>query len=215
MKKRAKHVAIIPDGHRRWAEKNSASLIEAYQKSKSTLSDIVSYLFENEVDQVTIYLLSKENIDKRTPDDLTPMYYAIEHGLKHEIANILSRYDAELNICGVKLEGLKIADNWMNRTQQVKGKRLNLCINYNPYVEAFQLAKEASSVDEFQRKFSVKNDIDLLIRTGGANTLSNFVPLQLGYARLYFLDTLFNDIRLTEIELVLKEFCALPLKYGE
>ena len=39
----------------------------------------------------------------------------------------------------------------------------------------------------------VPQEIDLVIRTGGARTLSHFLPLQTGYARLVFLDQLFND----------------------
>jgi undecaprenyl diphosphate synthase len=53
-----------------------------------------------------------------------------------------------------------------------------------------------------------------VIRSGGANVMSNFLPLQSAYARLYFFDALFNALEWADIERCLSEYRGLDRKYG-
>ena len=63
--------------------------------------------------------------------------------------------------------------------------------------------------------FWVDASVDLVIRSGGGPTLSEFVPLQAGYARLVFLETLFNDTTLEQFERLVHSYEATDLLYGE
>ena len=57
--------------------------------------------------------------------------------------------------------------------------------------------------------------LDLIIRTGDANLLSNFLPIQSSFARLYFINKLFNDINNADIEEIINSFSQIYRKYGE
>jgi undecaprenyl diphosphate synthase len=61
----------------------------------------------------------------------------------------------------------------------------------------------------------VKRPLDLIIRSGGANLTSNFLPLQSGFARLYFLDELFNDVKLETVIGIMDGFNDLNRKFGD
>lgn len=209
------HIAIIPDGNRRWAQKNNVSLMESYKKSKKHFKIIADYLFENGIREITFYLLSKENEEKRSPEELNPIYKIITSGFKEEIKELLLKHEATLNIVGEQLDNIPEPISLTQRNRGVNAKTINLCINYDPFDEAFSAAKKSSSALEFKKNLYIQPPINVMIRTGGANTLSNFVPLQLGYARLYFLDVLFNDITLLEINDILSDYNATNLKYGE
>ena len=62
-----------------------------------------------------------------------------------------------------------------------------------------------------------KLSLDLVIRTGDAITLSDFLPIESRYAQLYFLPTLFNDLTVDDLMGICDQYeAALPtLKHGE
>ena len=60
----------------------------------------------------------------------------------------------------------------------------------------------------------VPYDIDMLIRTGGELRLSDFLPLQLQYAELFFLKKLFPDITGDGIEGAIGEYYSRERRFG-
>lgn len=61
----------------------------------------------------------------------------------------------------------------------------------------------------------IPHPVDILIRTGGAQTLSGFMLPQLAFARLFFLDKLFNDLTVQEVRDIVEVCRKYELKYGE
>ena len=57
-------------------------------------------------------------------------------------------------------------------------------------------------------------DIDLLIRTGGEQRLSNFLLWQLAYAEIYFTETLWPDFNELELNKALNEFSKRNRRFG-
>jgi len=61
----------------------------------------------------------------------------------------------------------------------------------------------------------VPEEVDLIVRSGGAETLSQFLPLQAAYARMAFLPSLFNDLTVGRVLDVVTEHERLTLLHGE
>jgi undecaprenyl diphosphate synthase len=101
-----------------------------------------------------------------------------------------------------------------NATQNHAGGTLNLCIGYHPADEILQALNKAPEPEAFYNYLWVKKPVDLIIRSGGANVLSNFLPLQSGYARLYFFNDFFNDLKDETIQQTIETYCSEVLKYG-
>ena len=57
-------------------------------------------------------------------------------------------------------------------------------------------------------------DPDILIRTGGFQRLSNFLLLNLKYTELFFTKTLWPDINIKEIDIILNSYLSIERKYG-
>ena len=100
-------------------------------------------------------------------------------------------------------------------TKENVSKRLNICIAYNPLYEIWESAKKSSTPSDFLNNLWVKTPLDLVIRTGKANLISNFLILQSGFARMYFIDKLFNDIQISDIKQIMDTFKKNERKYGE
>ena len=212
------HVGIIPDGGRRWAKQKNISLLDSYDTTKNNLSCFTKYLFSVGVMEISIYLSSAQNF-RRNPEEVDAFSNSAESAFNEHIFSIAAEFNVKVNIAGkhnLLSDNLrkKIQDNKQITGEQNK-RTLNLCMAYNPFDEIFEAFSKSSDKTDFKDNLWVKTPIDLIIRSGGANLLSNFLPLQSGFARIYFFEKLFNDITLNDIKNVLEKFSSIDRKYGE
>lgn len=78
---------------------------------------------------------------------------------------------------------------------------------------AFEIRKDQEP--SFVNYLKIPYPVDILIRTGGAQTLSGFLLPQLAFARLFFLDELFNDITISKLNEILTIYGNYTLKHGQ
>ena len=112
--------------------------------------------------------------------------------------------------------------NLKNKTQNNNGLNLILAINYgsqNEITRAVNLALENG--DKITEQSIAKHldsasfgDVDLLIRTGGEQRLSNFLLWQSSYAELAFTPTLWPDFNSKELEDIISKFKSTHRKFG-
>lgn len=212
------HVGIIPDGGRRWASAHGCSLQEAYLKSRSLLGVVVKMMFNEGVKEISIYLSSIQNF-RRQPEDLDPNLEIVEYALNTEITEIAGKLGLCVCVAGnrnIFPSTLKeAAHNIEHLTAGNCTRRLNLLIAYDPLGEIAQAVAKSNNTPDFYKHLWVQRPLDLVIRSGGAQLLSNFLPLQSGYARLYFFKTLFNDLEPADFQKVLEDFRKIERKFGD
>jgi len=211
------HIGIIPDGGRRWAFNNKISVRDSYLKTKQLIEEITGKLYANGVFEISIYLSSKENF--RRPEDEVNAFNSVSiEAISAEIFQMAIDKKIKVKIAGSKQnlsDPYKAEIEFIEKeTSSFENACLNLCIAYNPIEELQQAMQKAEVPEDFINHLWIKNPVDLIIRTGGANLLSNFIPLQSAYARLYFIDKLFNDINWNDIEEILNQYRLLDRKYG-
>ncbi|MEI6882920.1 MAG: polyprenyl diphosphate synthase [Bacteroidota bacterium] len=212
------HVGIIPDGGRRWARVRGCSLGEAYQKSSSFLFDMVALLSWKGVKEISIYLSSIQNF-RRDPSDIKASLDLIESALNSDIAAITTKLSLKLVVAGnfaVLPPSLVAAiHSSANQTKNNTRGRLNLLLAYDPFEELNHAIRSSPDPSEVYRHLWITTPLDLVIRTGGAALLSNFLPLQSAWARLYFTDTLFNDMTADDVLQILGDFSKIQRKFGD
>jgi len=212
------HVGLIPDGGRRWAKKHNISLSESYAVSRDLIVEIAKYLFSNSVAELSIYLSSVQNF-RRTESEIDSFSTVTSNGISNEILKLATLLNLEVRIIGddnsLSRETISLLADHNKKLNVETARKINLCISYNPSVEIENAIKQREGDRSFVEYLWVKRPLDLIIRTGGANLLSNFLPLQSGFARLYFLDELFNDLSLSTVEAVIEGFNNLNRKFGD
>ena len=98
-------------------------------------------------------------------------------------------------------------------TNKYNNRKIYLFINYSSILEI-----QNNKLFNFIYKgelINIAEPVNILIRTGGANVLSDFLLLQNAFSRIYFLDELFNDLDIKIINDIYGEYLNLSLKYGE
>jgi len=208
------HAGIIPDGTRRWARINHVSLADAYMQAVVLLQKIVVSLLEEGIHEISIYLSSEQNF-KRSREEVDAFCRAEAHFCDALLPGIAESFGLKV----VAVGNMEIVPGYLRdalealtgMTASKTAGRINLCAAYNPLEEVSHAAKHAVLLNGLQ----VKTPLDLVIRTGGANLLSNFLPLQSGFARLYFLDKLFNELEVDDIRQIVSSFREIGRNYGE
>ena len=111
-------------------------------------------------------------------------------------------------------------------TQNCTGLQLNIAVDYGGRDEILRAVNRfmyensgaASQIDEvILKKYSdLKDqpDPDLIIRTGGDQRLSNFMLWHAAYSELNFVDTLWPDFSVTELNLAMENFGSRNRRFG-
>ncbi len=219
-----KHVAIVMDGNGRWATAKGLPRGAGHRAGVNALRDIIRFTSDIGVESLTIYAFSTEN-RKRPKEEI-----GILCGLLIEYFN---REIDELHANGVRIKS--IGDlSWFpaavqetvraaeQKTAANPGLKLNIALNYGgraELVRAMRLAfAENAEADEnaISRHLYTADsgDVDLLIRTGGDERVSNFLLWQIAYAELYFTGVKWPDFTRDELIRALKAFAGRERRFG-
>ena len=209
-----KHVAIIMDGNGRWATKKDLKRSEGHLEGSKTLEKIAIHAFSMGVEVLSVYAFSTDNF-KRSKDE-------VDYLMNLFVKMFKTKFD-KFNKKGIKVmfSGRKInlREDVINSMEEIEEKTkentrgiLNICLNYGGQEEiidgAIKLANDINNgldINIFNRedfyKYLYKElpPIDLLIRTGGEQRVSNFMLYQMSYSEFYFTNTLFPDFDKSEL----------------
>ncbi|MEF8847297.1 MAG: polyprenyl diphosphate synthase [Candidatus Paceibacterota bacterium] len=229
MDKKPEHIAIIPDGNRRWASREGKSIIEGHQQGFQTFIDLWGWIKKTEIETLTAYGFSTENW-KRSEDEVEGLMELFNQGLKDKVieGGEGEFKNAKIRVVGDKEELSeelqKTATKVEDLTKENEKLRLNLAINYGgrwdikQAIEKIvkQASKDEQTIEELLKKnLRVRSNPDLIIRTGGEKRLSNFLTWQSAYSELFFLDKLWPDFSKEDFKEVLKEYSKRKRRFGK
>lgn len=227
------HIAVIPDGNRRWAKEKGLAAISGHKEGVEALKKFLENSAEIGVKYVTFYAFSTENW-KRSSIEV--------EGLMKLLALQLKNFDKILgeNISKVRFiiignrEGLskslqKSIEEIEKKTENNTELTAYIAINYGGRDEILRAAKNAFSdisndklsIDDLDEKtFSdymytgKAPEPDLLIRTSGEERISNFLLWQLAYTEFYFEKCYWPDYSFESLIDAIRTFSKRHRRYG-
>jgi tritrans,polycis-undecaprenyl-diphosphate synthase [geranylgeranyl-diphosphate specific] len=191
------HVAIIQDGNRRYARKRGDAPPEGYHAGAEATERVLSWCADLGVAELTLYAFSTENFD-RPDDQLTTLFDLIESKLR-EFADADEVHDRRVRVRAIGdvsrlpprvRDAVAYAEE---RTGTYDQFTLNVALAYGGRAELLEAARavardvhagalDPTAVDagEVERRLAgpVVRDVDLIVRTGGDERTSNFLPWQ-------------------------------------
>ncbi|MDO5060506.1 MAG: polyprenyl diphosphate synthase [Actinomycetaceae bacterium] len=197
-----RHVAIIMDGNGRWANERGLPRTEGHKQGELALLDTIAGAVEIGVKQLTVYAFSTENW-KRSPAEVKfLMGYS---------RDVIRRRASELNDWGVRINWWGRRPRlWKSVITELEAAhqltRHNTRLDFNMAVNYGGRAEITDAVNEITREVAAGTlqpghiteggfakrlygngpDVDLLIRTGGEQRISNFLLWQCAYAEFMF-----------------------------
>ena len=229
-----KHIAIILDGNGRWAKQRNLPRSEGHRQGGENLKKLIDVILELEIPYISLYTFSTENW-KRPKSEIQSLWKLLKEFFTKYLEECKQK-----QIC-IKVSGdisklPKASQEILNKAVQEtkKNKRLlaNFCINYGSQQEILRAVnqiiqikieqyKNTGKISDIKIKEFEKHlytyplpSVDLLIRPGGEQRISNFLLWQCAYAELYFTDVLWPDFSREELLKALEWYSGRERRFG-
>ncbi len=213
------------DGNGRWAQERGLKRVKGHERGAEAVRSITTFASNHpEIEVLTLYAFSTENWKRpkmevdflmkllnRYLKNETQTY--LKHKIRFETVGDLSRFSPALR---EQIEKMKSLTKNFTRLTQV------LALNYGSQDE---IARAARKLCDQKREITVETlgesiesapfgPVDILIRTGGDQRLSNFLLWQCAYAELFFTPTLWPDFNPDELDSIISQFKRRVRRFG-
>ena len=225
------HVAIIMDGNGRWAQARGLPRAAGHAQGAEAVRRTVKSAKKLGISYLTLYGFSLENW-KRPAKEITDLMGLLRLYLRKEIDE-LNREGVRIRFIGERAlldsDIIGLIEACEQKTQWNTTLELIVALSYGSRQEismaAQQLARDvvAGDIDpEAIDENAINNrmftfdlpDPDLIVRTGGEKRISNFLLWQAAYAELMFIDVLWPDFSMEDLEKMVAEFGRRERRYG-
>ncbi|MBT5236770.1 di-trans,poly-cis-decaprenylcistransferase [Candidatus Peregrinibacteria bacterium] len=213
------HIAIIPDGNRRWAKALSLLPWDGHQKAVDNFQTLTEWCQEDErIGVLTVWCFSTENW-KRDPEEIGKLMQMLEDYLQKERSAFLENNTRFIHSGRTDRipESLKnLIAEVAEETNHCDGFTLHLAVDYGGKDEIKRAIEKADS-DDFEPHLDHPEiqDIDLIIRTSGEHRTSNFFLWQSTYAEWDFIDKRFPDFTTTDLQSSVDQFSSRTRRFGK
>lgn len=217
------------DGNGRWATKKGLERSAGHLEGSKTLEKILFHAMDMGINVLSVYAFSVDNF-KRDKKEVDYLMKLVVKFLRSKIDKINKR-NIKVLVSGRKehlnKEVIDAIEKIEESTKDNDKGILNICLNYGGQEEiidgAIKLAcdiNQGLDISSFKREdfrrylYHDLPEVDLLIRTGGEQRLSNFMLYQLSYTEFYFTNTLFPDFDKSEFNKALFMYENRDRRFG-
>lgn len=222
------HVAIIMDGNGRWATRRGKPRTVGHRAGARATRGVVEAAPALGIGTLTLFAFSADNW-QRPPQEVRALMRLLQLYLRAEVATCLER-DVRLRVIG-RREGMSPALQAAMAEAEAAtahGRLLDLriAINYSARQSIIDAARRVA-IDEapsFERFSALLGDVcgtdgpvpdvDLLVRTGGEQRLSDFLLWECAYAELAFFPRLWPDFTAADLEEAVRDFRNRERRFG-
>lgn len=224
------HVAVVMDGNGRWAKQRHLPRTFGHQRGRRAVRRLIEAAHQLGVPYLTIFAFSSENWT-RPPAEVDALMGLFLKALQRDID--------EMHRNGVRLRFIgdchRFSPALYALMQQAEARTahndrlfLQVAVSYGGQWDILQAVRalltsgESVSLDDSALRAQFESHlatvdcppVDLFIRTGGEQRISNFLLWQIAYAELYFTDCLWPDFDRDAFEAALDWFAQRQRRFG-
>lgn len=226
------HLALIMDGNRRWAKGKGLPECFGHQEGAKKIQLVIDFCLQKGISFLSLYTLSIENFLSRKQSEKDSLKVIIKDVLNFNIEEAITKGVAIKFVGDRSLFGNDLLESFQLVEEKTAfGRRLTVFILFcyggmqdilfgvNKFSQLFlqKKFKECEiDIDFFGKLLWSSNipAIDLVIRTGGRKRISNFLPWQIAYAEIYFLDVFWPDLDPMILESSYQNFLKSERTFG-
>lgn len=220
------------DGNGRWARKRLRPRSFGHHAGQKAVRCAIEHCLRRGIRALTLFAFSSENW-QRPPDEVGALMELFLKALDREVDELHGhgvriRFVGELSAFSTALATRMQAA--MEKTATNSALALNIAVNYGGRWDIAQAARRlalavqagelaADRVDEHSLApylcLAEQPPVDLFIRTGGEQRVSNFLLWQIAYAEIYFTATLWPDFDTQAFDAALADFAGRERRFGK
>ena len=228
----ARNIAVIMDGNARWAISNSLNISKGHSKGVEIVKLIVEESVKQKLSSLTLYAFSSENWS-RPKAEVEAIKRLIVLAIEEQVPDLVKqkvklKFFGRIDDFGSKIIN-KINDAEKATDLNKPSLLLNIALGYGGRQDIVDITKNIArkiltkdikidDIDEnmISRLSSVPvDDIDLLIRTGGDNRISNFLLYQIAYTEICFVNKYWPDFTQRDFLNCIENFKKVNRRFGK
>lgn len=226
-----RHLAIIMDGNQRWARENHLPAISGHRAGARNICPVAKACADVGIQYLTLFAFSTENWC-RPAREVSSLLCLLENMLRTEVEDF-HEHGIRLRMIGDRSRFSKAIQKLMavaeNITVDNSRMYMQLAVNYGGRWDITMAVKKIAQAiakgdiaeqdinEQLVRRFTVLDDLpslDLCIRTGGDQRVSNFLLWDLAYTELYFTPVRWPDFNDQALADALQFFLNRERRYG-
>jgi undecaprenyl diphosphate synthase len=216
-------VGFIMDGNRRFARAQGLEVALGHLAGKDKLMEVIRWTAEADIPHIVVYAFSTENW-RRSEEEVKALLALFSMVIAEFDAR--SEKDFAVRFIGHRSDFSPELQADMEHLEKASVGELKvtvwIALSYGGRAEIVEATNRAielgKKVDEESfAKLLWTNDMpdpDLIIRTGGEQRLSNFLPWQSVYSELFFIDTYWPAFTKEEFTRILSAYAARERRIG-
>jgi undecaprenyl diphosphate synthase len=212
------HAAIIMDGNGRWASTRGLPRVAGHKSGAEALRRTVEAAPDLGIGTLTVYAFSSDNWRRPQPEvaALMKMFHTY---LRREQARCIDK-GVRVSVIGRRDRLprllLPVIDECESETAQGQRLHLRLAVDYSSrdaILAAVQSLKGRATRESLSKTLG-EQDVDLLIRTGGEQRLSDFMLWECAYAELVFTPVMWPEFGASDLAAAVGEFHSRERRFG-
>jgi undecaprenyl diphosphate synthase len=227
-----KHLCIGMDGNRRWARSRGLPDYVGHREGSKCVDGIMQYCLDRGISYLSLYVFSLENLVKRPQEEKTHLFDLFSTFLRHKLPFFL-QHGIRIRVIGdrelVPLSVREACSEVERATEQQQMLVVNFLFCYGGQQEIVAATRtcveRVMCGDDDLKKLDVpmfaqllwSGDIpapELMIRTGGVKRLSNGMLFHAAYSELFFVDTLWPDFTVQELDQLVTHYELITKNFG-
>jgi undecaprenyl diphosphate synthase len=213
------------DGNRTFAKSRLLPTVYGHTKGMENLVEILEEATKLGVKTLTVYALSTENYLKREKGEVDHILKLIIKGARYYKRKLIGN-NVRVKVLG-KFQSLpakivQTLDNLVDQTKSGNQILLQICLNYGGRDEIIRSINKAIASGEKEITEEILSNYldsslepDLIIRSGGFQRTSNFLPWQSVYSEYYFTDKTWPEFTKSDLKNAIDSFNQLKRKFGK
>jgi undecaprenyl diphosphate synthase len=221
------HIAIIMDGNGRWALQRGLPRPAGHRAGAEAVDRAVTAAARHGIEILTLYAFSCANW-QRPRAEVRALFSLFRRYLENQTQRCLEQ-SIRLNVIGrrdrLDERVLALIENAERATAHCSRMILRIAVDYSAQwslMHACHATRELTHIDSqgFAQQLATVNhsipvgQVDLLIRTGGEQRMSDFLLWECAYAELYFLSRLWPDFDSDDFDAALIEYSGRDRRFG-
>lgn len=228
---RPEHVAIIMDGNGRWASSRYLPRFAGHRQGADAAKTIIKSCLDQHIPFLTLFAFSSENWH-RPDSEVKELMGLLQYYLEKEVDQ-LHQQGIKVIVIGDRTKLTTLINKLIIQAEQLTKHNtrlvLTIALSYGARQEIATAARRLAELvsqgvvplediteSTFDKMLYTRDvpDVDLLIRTGGEQRLSNFLLWQSAYAELYFTDILWPDFNMDEFSKAMHAYQTRERRFG-
>jgi len=220
------HVAIIMDGNGRWATQRGLPRSAGHLEGAKAVRVVVEAAARAGIDVLTLYAFSAANW-ARPAGEISALMRLFGQYLFTETRRCVEQ-SIRLNVIGrrdrLNESLLRSIEQSERLTAQGSGMLLRIAVDYSARHGMLEAARRAGAeldLEGFNRLLAEVDhssvaaaEVDLLIRTGSEQRLSDFLLWECAYAELHFTHCLWPDFGEQQFHAALDDYAGRQRRFG-